>query len=178
MPDLVPVVKKEAIQERIVSVAREISADYAGREVVVVGVLKGAFIFLADLVRQLTVPVQVDFIRAASYGASTTSSETIRLQQDIKLDVAHKEVLIVEDIVDTGLTIRFIVDHIKALRPKSVKVCTLVDKLERRKVEIEIDYVCHRVREGFLVGYGLDFAENYRNLPEIYHLKPNIEDGP
>lgn len=178
MPDLVPVINQSAIEARVASLAKEISAAYAGRELVVVGILKGAFIFMADLVRRLAVPVQVDFIRTASYGMNAESSGKVRLLQDIELDITHKDVLVVEDIVDSGLTLKFIMDHIRTFNPGSVKVCALVDKPERREVDMKIDYVGHHVKEGFLVGYGLDYAEKYRCLPAIYHLKPNTEDRP
>ena len=173
MPELIPVLKKEEIDNRIASIARQISSDYQDRELVLIGVLTGAFIFLSDLIRQLTIPAKVDFIRVASYGAGTSSSGSISLTKDIEIDVKNKDVLIVEDIVDTGLTLRYIVDYLKSFRPKSVKICALVDKLERRETKIELAYVCHIVEEGFLVGYGLDYAENYRYLSGIYHLKQN-----
>ncbi len=171
MPELIPVITKAQIDAAVSRIARDISNDYQGRNLVMVGVLKGAFIFMADLARNLSIPVQIDFLRAASYGAHAYSSETIRLTKSLELDVKDKDVLIVEDIVDTGLTLKFLKSHIKSLGAMSVKVCTLVDKRERRKCELEADYVCHAIDKGFLVGYGLDYAEEYRGLPEIYHLK-------
>lgn len=171
MAELIPVLKQDDIQKRISVIARRISADYKDRELVLIGVLKGAFIFLSDLIRQLTIPVQIDFISAHSYGASTFSSGNICLTKGLDIEVANKDVLIVEDIVDTGLTLSRLVDYIKSLGPASVKVCALINKLERRESELKIDYVCHVVKKGFLVGYGLDYAENYRNLPEVYCLK-------
>ena len=134
--------------------------------------LKGAFIFLADLVRQLTIErVQIDFITAASYGTKMSSSGAIRLTKDIDIDIRGMDVLLVEDIVDTGITLSFLKDHLKKYEPKSIKFCTLIDKRDRREKKIKVDYVCHVVEKGFIVGYGLDYAENYRNLPEIYDLK-------
>lgn len=151
--------------------ARRISSDYKGRDLVLVGVLKGAFIFLADLVRQLTIPVKVDFVRAASYGSGATSSGKIELTKKIDIDVEGKDLLIVEDIVDSGLTLDYLIDYLKKLKPKTVRVCTLLDKSERRQSRVKVDYACHAVGQGFLVGYGLDYDEAYRELSEIYHLK-------
>jgi hypoxanthine phosphoribosyltransferase len=171
MPELIPVLKKDEIDHLVVQMARKISSDYHKSELVLIGILKGAYIFLADLARQLSIPVQVDFIAVSSYGAGTSSSGKIRLIKDIGIDILNKDVLIVEDIVDTGLTLAYIVDHVKSYSPNTVKVCALIDKRERRKTEVEIDYAGHSVSEGFLVGYGLDYSEYYRNLPDIYHLK-------
>ena len=171
MPDLIPVLKKDEIDKKIASIAYRISFDYKDQELILVGVLKGAFVFLADLMRKLTIPVKVDFVRTYSYGASTFSSGNIQLSKKLEIDIKNKDVLIIEDIVDTGLTLTWLIDYLKSFRPKSVRVCTLLDKFERRKKKIKIDYACHVVQEGFLVGYGLDYAENYRNLPEIYNLK-------
>jgi hypoxanthine phosphoribosyltransferase len=178
MPQLIPVLSKEDIHKRVSVVARKISSDYRNHELVVLGVLKGAFIFLSDLVRHLTIPVKVDFIRLSSYGSGTVSSGKIKLTQKIEIDLKNKDVLVVEDIVDTGLTLAYLVDYLNSFSPKSVKICTLLDKYERRKADIKVDYACHVIREGFLVGYGLDYAENYRNLPGIYHLRLNSEERP
>jgi hypoxanthine phosphoribosyltransferase len=171
MPDLVPVLTKDEIDIKISSIARRISQDYLDRKPVLVAVLKGAFVFLSDLIRKLTIPVQIDFIRACSYGSGTSSSGYIELTKGLEIDVKDKDLLIIEDIVDTGLTLDRLFDYLNSFDPKSVRVCTLIDKLERRKSNIQIDYACHVVEAGFLVGYGLDYAEDYRNLPEIYHLK-------
>lgn len=172
MPELIPVIQEHEIHRRLSAVADAISADYAGRELILIGVLKGAFVFLADLARRLTLEtIKIDFLQASSYGADTVSSENIVLKKDIEIDIRGKDVLLVEDIVDTGLTLACIVEHINGLGPRSVKLCTMIDKKERRKVEIAVDYACITVDAGFLVGYGLDYAEDYRNLPEIYHLK-------
>ena len=168
---LVPVLTKDVIEKKVAEVALKISDDYKDRELILVGILKGAFVFMSDLMRCLAVPVKLDFICASSYGAGTTSSGSIKLTKELGIDIKGKDVLIVEDIVDTGLTLSYLIDYVKSLGPASVKICALLDKRERRKVEIKIDYSCHVVEEGFLVGYGLDYAEDYRNLPEIYHLK-------
>jgi hypoxanthine phosphoribosyltransferase len=171
MPELIPIFNKDDIDRRLVDVARRISSDYKNRELILIGILKGAFIFLSDLARHLTIPVQLDFVGTSSYNSGTSSSGNIRLTKEIEIDLRNKDVLIVEDIVDTGLTLTYLIDYIKSFEPKTVKACTLIDKHERRKVKIDIDYVCHVVEKGYLVGYGLDFAENYRNLPGIYSLK-------
>ena len=171
MPELIPVLKKDDIDKIITDVAHKISYDYQDRDLVVVGILKGAFIFLADLVRRLTIPVKIDFAGISSYGSNTSSSGKIRLTKEIDTDIKGKDVLIIEDIVDTGLTLSYMVDYIKSFKPKTVKICSLIDKQERRKIKINVDYACHVVKKGFLVGYGIDYAENYRNLPEIFCLK-------
>ena len=171
MPELIPVLNKNDIDNMVARVARKISSDYQDRELILIGILKGAFVFLSDLVRHLTIPVKVDFIRVCSYGSDVSSSGNIRLTKEIEIDVNNKDVLLVEDIVDTGLTLSFIIDYLKTFNPKTVKICALIDKHERRDTNIKIDYTCHKVAEGFLVGYGLDYNEDYRNLAGIYHLK-------
>lgn len=171
MPNLIPVLTKEEIDKVVSEIARRISSDYKGCDLILVGVLKGAFIFLSDLIRQLTIPVKVDFAGLSSYGTQTSTSGSIHLTKDIEIDLKNKDVLIIEDIIDTGLSLTYLVDHIKTFNPKSVKICALLDKRERRKADINIDYVGHVIEKGFLVGYGLDYAEKFRNLPEVYHLK-------
>ncbi len=171
MPEFIPVLKKDEINKMVVDVAHEISSDYMDRELVLIGVLKGAFIFLSDLIRNLTIPVKVDFVGVSSYGHNNSSSGKIQLTKTLEVDIKDKNVLVVEDIIDSGLTSAWLVDYLKSFQPETVNVCALIDKRERREAEIQIDYACHVVKEGFLVGYGLDYAENYRNLPEIYHLK-------
>ena len=171
MPELIPVLKKNDINNMVAQVARRISSDYQDHELILIGVLKGAFVFLSDLMLNLSIPVQVDFIRVASYGSDTSSSGRINLTKAVEIDVKNKDVLVVEDIVDTGLTLSYIIDYLKSFEPKTVKVCTLLDKRQRRQANVKIDYACHIVNEGFLVGYGLDYNEDYRALPEIYHLQ-------
>ena len=172
MTDLIPILKKDDIEKMVADVAKKISADYKDSELVLIGVLKGAFVFLSDLIRQITIPVKIDFVGVSSYGSKTVSSGKIKLTRDIEIDIKDKDVLIIEDIVDTGLTLKYLIDYLKSFDPKSVKICALLDKLERRETEINIDYLCHRIEKGFIVGYGIDYAENYRNLPAIYQLKP------
>lgn len=172
MPEFIPVINKHEIQRQILRVAETISTDYQGRELVLIGVLKGAFFFLADLARELKLEkVKIDFLQASSYGADTVSSENIVLKKDIDVDIRGKDVLVVEDIVDTGLTLAYLIGHLEGFSPSSIRVCAMIDKKERRKAGIRVDYACTTVEKGFLVGYGLDYAEDYRNLPEIYHMK-------
>ncbi|MBW2020169.1 MAG: hypoxanthine phosphoribosyltransferase [Deltaproteobacteria bacterium] len=172
MPEqLIPVLSRAEIAQKVKSLAHQISKDYAEKELCIIGVLNGVFVFLADLVRELTLNVQIDFIRLASYDGGTVSSGNVRITKEIELDVKNRDVLIVEDIVDSGLTVAFLMEYLKPFYPKSIKVCTLIDKTERRQVQVPIDYVGHVIDQGFLVGYGLDFDQKYRALPEIYHLK-------
>jgi hypoxanthine phosphoribosyltransferase len=171
MPEeMIPVLSRTEIAHKVKSLAQRISEDYAGKELVVIGVLKGSFIFMADLIRDLTIPAQVDFVRLASYGSDTTSSGTIRITKEIELDIRNRDVLIVEDIIDSGLTIACLLEHLKSFSPRSVKVCAFIDKRERREVQVPIDYTGLLVEHGFLVGYGLDFDEQYRTLPAIYRI--------
>jgi hypoxanthine phosphoribosyltransferase len=170
MPELIPVLSAAELRQMVLDLAQRISADYKGRDLVLIGVLKGSFIFLSDLIRQLTIPVKIDFVQASSYGNDTQSCGSIRLLKGVDLNIRGKDVLAVEDIVDTGLTIRWIIDYLMSFQPRSVTVCTLIDKQERREVDVPIAYTGHAAGRGFLVGYGLDYAEQYRHLPEIYHL--------
>ena len=171
MPEFIPVLKKDDIDKMVVAVARKISSDYKDRELILIGVLKGSFVFLSDLIRNLSIPVKVDFVGVSSYSDKTSSSGKIQLTKSIEIDIKNKNVLVVEDIVDSGLTLAWLIDYLMSFEPETVNVCALLDKRERRETLIQIDYTCHVVQEGFLVGYGLDYAEDYRNLPEIYHLK-------
>jgi len=171
MPEFIPVLARAEIEKSVAELAARISSDYHAKELVLIGALKGAFVFLSDLIRQLSIDVRIDFVGVSSYGANTSSSGKIRLTKEIEIDIKDKHVLVIEDIVDTGLTLAYLIEHLKSFDPLSVKVCTLIDKRERRKVDIDVAYACHVVAEGFLVGYGLDYNESYRNLPGIYHMK-------
>jgi len=162
---------KEEIDKRVRELANIISRDYKGREVIVIGVLKGAFIFMADLIRYLNVPCIVDFIRVASYGSGTVSSGKIEIKKDIETDIKGKDVLIIEDIIDTGLTISFLMDKLKERNPNSLKVCVFLDKKHRREIELNADYVGFTMDEGFVVGYGLDCNEMDRFLPDVCVIK-------
>lgn len=171
MSEFIPVLTKEEIATRVKDVAQSISTDYKDRDLILIGILKGAFIFLSDLIRHLSIPVKVDFMCVSSYGSGTSSSGRVKLVKDVDLELKNMDVIIVEDIVDTGVTLSYLVDHLKSSGAASVRICALIDKKERRKTTVVVDYVCHSVQKGFLVGYGLDYAEFYRNLPEVYHLK-------
>jgi hypoxanthine phosphoribosyltransferase len=159
---------KKEIVETVARLAHEISVDYAQKKVVLIGVLKGAFVFLADLVRQLTIPVEIEFMRIASYGSKKESSGEIIIKKDVEISLKGKDILVVEDIVDTGLSLTFLLDHLRAGNPSSLKVCALVDKKSRREVAVKVDYIGFEMDEGFIVGYGIDFNEGYRALPEIF----------
>lgn len=163
-------IPREKIQERVREMARQISDDMAGEEPVVVGVLTGAVFILGDLVRELNIPCKIDFLKASSYGTGKSSSGDVRLIKDIDIDVRGKPVILVEDIVDTGLTVKRLCDLIGGKSPSVIRICALIDKVERRHEDVLIDYAGFRVEKGFLVGYGMDFNENYRHLPDICTL--------
>jgi hypoxanthine phosphoribosyltransferase len=160
------------LEKTVERIAGEISRDFEGQDVVLVGVLNGAFIFLADLARRLTVNSFIDFVRVASYGKGMESSGKLKLTKDVETDLEGKNVIIVEDILDTGLTIEFLLKHFAAKKPRSISVCAMLDKTKRRKTAVCAQYAGHTVEDGFLVGYGLDWAEKYRCLPGIYCVKP------
>jgi hypoxanthine phosphoribosyltransferase len=163
---------KEKIASIVQGLADQISKDYSGRELVLVCILKGAFMFLSDLVRHLQIPVQIDFVRLASYGTGMKTSGTIEITKDIEISLEGKDVLIIEDIIDSGRTLQFLRDRLSLLNPHSVKICALLDKKARREVEIEADYLGKEIDNVFVVGYGIDFNETYRHLPEIYYVTP------
>ncbi|MDO9530083.1 MAG: hypoxanthine phosphoribosyltransferase [Syntrophales bacterium] len=158
---------KEEIDKRVKDLADIISRDYQEDELIVIGILKGAFVFMADLIRYFSIPCVVDFVRVASYGSGTASSEKIEFKKDIETDIKGKNVLIVEDIVDTGLTLSFLVDKLKERNPRSLKVCVFLDKKHRREIDFDADYVGFAMDEGFVVGYGLDCNEVGRSLPYV-----------
>lgn len=170
MPELKPLLPADEIDRLVGDLAGRVSSDYRGRELVLVAVLKGAFIFLSDLVRKLAFPVKIDFVQAASYGTGLAPTGQIRLIKELGIDIRNKDVLLVEDIIDTGHTIDYLLDYLRTFHPRSLAVCALIDKRERREREIPAAYVGRVVAQGFLVGYGLDYAEEYRNLPGIYDL--------
>lgn len=162
---------REIIDRRVKELAATLSRDYRGRDVVIVCVLKGAFMFLADLTRYLEMSYIVDFVRLASYGSSTESSGKVAVTKDIEISVEGRDVIILEDIVDTGTTLLYLRDLLKKRSPASLKICTLIDKKERRIAEIDADYVGFDLDEGFVVGYGLDFNERFRCLPSVYVIE-------
>jgi len=164
-------IPEEAVQKRVRSLARKISRDFAGKELLLVGILKGSFIFLADLARRISVPVKIDFVRLASYGPGTHSSGTVRITKDLETSVRGKDVLVVEDIIDTGFTLRYLFRRLRARRPRSLKIVALLDKRGRREVPLQVDYVGFTIGNHFVVGYGLDCNEEFRNLSGIYVVK-------
>ena len=159
---------KERIASEVKRLGEEISRDYLGREILLVGVLNGSFMFFADLARTISVPLVIDFVRLASYGSDTRSSGIVEMRKDLELPVNGRHVLVVEDIVDSGFTLESLYHRLLLREPASLKICTLIDKRKHREVEIEADYVGLTLDDGFIVGYGLDFDERYRNLPDIY----------
>lgn len=167
---------RETIAARVRELGEQISRDYGNEEILAVGILKGAAIFMADLVRSISSPVAFDFMAVSSYGASTESSGAVRINKDLDQSVEGRHVLIVEDVIDTGLTLNYLVDNLKSRNPASLKLCTLLDKPSRRKAEVKPDYLGFEIPDEFVVGYGLDYAELYRNLPDIAVLKREIYD--
>lgn len=170
--ELVEILAPDVIATRVQELGKRISDDYRGKPLVIVGILKGAFIFLADLIRSIKNDVIVDFVRLKSYGSKLESLGQVSITKDIETDIEGKDVLVVEDIVDTGYTIKYLHDILRLHNPASISICCLIDKKERRKVDVSPTYVGFDVPHGFLVGYGLDYDERYRNLPGIYHLIP------
>jgi len=165
------------IAVKVKDLAAKISKDYAGKEIILVCVLKGASVFLSDLMRQLTVPTIVDYVDWSSYGSSTSSSGVFRILRDLEESVESRHVLIIEDIIDTGLTLHYLIRHIRGRNPASVKVAALLDKPSRRKIDAKADYCGFQVPDEFVVGYGLDYNQKYRNLPFVGVLKPEIYGG-
>jgi hypoxanthine phosphoribosyltransferase len=163
----------DAVAKRVHALGNEISRDFAGSELVVIGILKGSFIFLADLVRQIDLPITCDFIGISSYGNATTSSGVVQITRDLSHSIENKNVLIVEDIIDTGLTMQYLLENLKTRRPQRVKICTLLHKPSNTRVSTPIDYLGFSIPNEFVVGYGLDYAGRFRNLPFI-----GIYDGP
>jgi len=167
-------ISEEELQEKVKELGKKITEDYKDKDLMIVGVLKGCVIFLSDLIREIDLPLTMDFMVVSSYGSSTKSSGVVRIIKDLEKDIAGKDVLIVEDIVDTGLTLNYLIDYLKSRNANSVKICTLLEKPDRRKAQVELEYVGFRIPDEFVVGYGLDYAEVYRNLPFVCILKPEV----
>jgi len=170
MPEFIPLIGEEEIKTQTRITGQMISKDYQDLDLVLVGILKGSFMFLADLSRQISIDHEIDLIGASSY-EGTTSTRQIVFTKQPDLELKGRDVLLVEDIVDTGNTLLKIIEFVRLLNPRSIKICTLIDKRERREVDIDVNYSCFSLEKGFIVGYGLDYNEKYRNLPAIYDLK-------
>jgi hypoxanthine phosphoribosyltransferase len=171
-------IDEERLRARVAELGEEISADYAGRELLLIGVLKGAVFFMADLMRHLTVTCEVDFMAISSYGASTDSSGVVRILKDLDINLEGRHVLVVEDIIDSGLTLSYRIRNREAREPASLAVCALLTKPDRREIDVPVRYVGFEIPNRFVIGYGLDFAERYRNLPYVGVLHPDlIPDG-
>ncbi|MER3417848.1 MAG: hypoxanthine phosphoribosyltransferase [Chloroflexota bacterium] len=166
---------EEQIQAKVAELGARISADYAGRELTLVSVLKGSLPFMADLMRQLRIPIRIDLMEVSSYGGSTTeSSGLVRILKDLSSSIEGRDVLIVEDIIDTGLTLNYLIRYLRGKNPRSLRICTLLDKPARRLVDIPVDYVGFTIPDQFVVGYGLDYGELYRNLRFVGVLRPEV----
>ena len=164
----------DEIEAKVAALGEQISKDFEGKNPLFVGVLKGCFVFMADLMRAVNLPCQIDFMAVSSYGKGTTSSGNVQINKDLSYDIAGRDVIIVEDILDSGVTLNYLVGYLNNRNPRSIKIVTLFDKPARRKAPIKADYFGYEVPDEFIVGYGLDYAEKYRNLPYIGVLKPEI----
>jgi hypoxanthine phosphoribosyltransferase len=160
-------IDEHSLAARIAELGREISEDYAGRDLLLLGVLKGAVFFMADLMRHLTVPCEIDFMAISSYGASTDSSGVVRILKDLDINIEGRHVLIVEDIIDSGLTLSYLVRNLESREPATLEICALLTKPERREIDVPVRYTGFEIPNKFVIGYGLDFAERYRNLPYV-----------
>jgi hypoxanthine phosphoribosyltransferase len=163
-------VSADELERRVAELGAEVSRDYEGRDLVLVGVLKGAVVFIADLMRHLTVPCEIDFMAVSSYGSQTDSSGVVRILKDLDASIGGRDVLIVEDIIDSGLTLQYLLRNLKAREPRSLEVCALLTKPDRRRVDLPTRYVGFEIPDRFVVGYGLDYRQRYRNLREIAAL--------
>jgi len=167
-------IEPQALQNRIAELGDEISGDYEGRDLLLVGVLKGAVFFMADLMRNLTIPCEIDFMAISSYGDSTDSSGVVRILKDLDINIESRDVLVVEDIIDSGLTLSYLMRNLEAREPASLEICALLTKPERREIDVPVRYVGFEIPNRFVIGYGLDFAERYRNLPYVGVLDPSL----
>lgn len=172
-----PIVTQEQMRMRIRELGRQITMDYAGQDLILVGVLKGAYAFYADLARAIRIPMRVDFIVVASYSGKAKSSGKVKMVTDLTEDIAGRDVLLVEDIVDSGLTAQYLVNTLQKRKPKTIRICSLLSKPERREKNVQIDYVGFEIPNKYVVGYGLDYEQKYRNLPYLAVLDTVDEDG-
>ena len=167
-------ISEEELQKRIAELGRQVAADYADKEPIFIGVLKGVVNFFTDMVRATPIRCQYEFMAVSSYGSGTSTSGTVKLLKDVTCDIKGRHVVILEDILDSGLTLKFVTEHLLSMEPASLKICTLLDKPERRKVDVYADYIGFTIPNEFVVGFGLDYQEFYRNLPFIGVLKPEV----
>ena len=167
-------IEEERLRGRVAELGEEISADYAGRDLLLIGVLKGAVFFMADLMRHLTVTCELDFMAISSYGAATDSSGVVRILKDLDINIAGRDVLVVEDIIDSGLTLSYLMRNLEAREPASLEICALLTKPDRREIDVPVRYVGFEIPNRFVIGYGLDFGERYRNLPYVGVLNPDL----
>ena len=167
-------VSEEEITLKVKELGKQITEDYEGQDLMLIGILKGAVIFMSELAQNIKLPVQMDFMAVSSYGKSSVSTGEVRIIKDLDFSVEGRNLLIIEDIIDTGYTLSYLIDNLKKRGAKSVKVCTLLDKPDRRKADIHVDYLGFIVPDEFIVGYGLDYAEKYRNLPYVAALKEEV----
>ena len=165
---------EEVIKEKVDELGKRITEDFSGKDPIVIGVLKGANVFLSDLIRKISIPLIVDFIDVSSYGLSTETSGVVKINKDLDFSIEDKDILIVEDIIDSGLTLEYLLKNLKSRNPKTIRICSLLDKPERRRVDIKVDYIGFQIPDEFIVGYGIDYAEKYRNLPYIASLKEEV----
>jgi hypoxanthine phosphoribosyltransferase len=170
-------VASEDLQRRVRELGAELSADYAGRDMLMIGVLKGAVLFMADLMRELTVPCEIDFMAVSSYGSATDSSGVVRILKDLDSSIEDRDVVLVEDIIDSGLTLHYLLRNLRARDPRSLEVCALLTKPERRRVDLPVKYVGFEIPNRFAVGYGLDHAQRHRNLPYVAALANGPNDA-
>jgi hypoxanthine phosphoribosyltransferase len=167
-------IDEQTLRARVADMGAEISADYAGKDILLVGVLKGAVFFMADLMRHLSIPCEVDFMAISSYGASTDSSGVVRILKDLDINIDGRDVLVVEDIIDSGLTLSYLMRTLEARSPASLEICALLTKPDRREMKVPVRYTGFEIPNEFVIGYGLDYAERYRNLPYVGVLDPEI----
>ncbi len=167
-------IDEDRLRARVVELGEEVSADYAGRDLLLIGVLKGAVFFMADLMRTLGIPCEIDFMAISSYGAQTDSSGVVRILKDLDINIEGRNVLVVEDIIDSGLTLQYLMRNLEAREPASLEVCALLTKPDRREIDVPVRYIGFEIPNRFVVGYGLDFAERYRNLPYVGVLNSEL----
>jgi hypoxanthine phosphoribosyltransferase len=166
-------IEEDAVAARVAELGVEISNDYADKDLLLVGVLKGAVFFMADLMRQLSIPCEVDFMAISSYGASTDSSGVVRILKDLDINIEGRDVLVVEDIIDSGLTLSYLIRNLESRNPASLEICALLTKPDRREIDVQVRYTGFEIPNEFVIGYGLDFGERYRNLPYVAVFDPD-----